>query len=150
MSPDAERKRELLQVWLAQRAIFQLPFHAGGSPDAAMILADLRTRLPRIQESVYILVQRSAPTIPLYIGRATNPLSRWQSHLKGHRNGLPRYARWTAFFEQPLDLFVVPVCEMYGPPIPFFPVTAGAVESQLISLGQDAYPGLLNREGVGR
>ncbi|GAA4012562.1 hypothetical protein GCM10022631_25380 [Deinococcus rubellus] len=99
---------------------------------------------------MYVLVQRSAATVPLDIGRAANPSSRWQGHLKGHRSDMPRYARWSVFFEQLLDLYVVPVGEMHGPPIPGFPVTAGAVESQLIGLAQDAYPGLLNREDVGR
>lgn len=63
---------------------------------------------------------------------------------------MPCYVRWNAYFKEPLDLFVVAVTEMHGPPIPDFPVTAGAVEAQMISLAQDAHPGLLNREGVGR
>ena len=150
MNPDADKKRALLEQWLTLHTAHRLPFHAGGPLDTPASLAALRTHLQGVLESVYVLVRRSAPTQPVYIGRAGNPIARWQSHLRKVQKGEGSYSPWTAIFAEPLDLYVVPVAEMQGPPIPCFPVTAGAVENQLISLGQDAFPGLLNRDGVGR
>lgn len=150
MTPDAERKRDLLHAWLTQHAAFRLPFHPGGPLNGPATLASLRAQLPVVSESVYVLVRRSAPLVPLYIGRAANPGRRWQGHFRDYRKGVKKDVRWSGYFADSLDLFVVPVSEMLSPPIPCFPVTAGAVESQLISLAQDAYPGLSNREGVGR
>jgi len=150
MNPDADRKRALLEHWLTLHDVHRLPFHAGGALDAPASLTSLRTHLQGIQESVYVLVRRSAPTRPVYIGQSVHPYSRWQGHLREIRLEKGRYAAWTVFLAEPLDLYVVPVAAMRGPPIPGFPVTAGAVEHQLISLGQDAYSGLLNQDGVGR
>lgn len=150
MTIDAPRKRDLLSAWLSAHSGFRVPLHDGGSLDARMAIASLRRALPDPRESVYLLVSRDTPLIPLYIGRARNPVTRWQGHLRACVGGAPGYARWAAHFAGSLDLYVVPVNEMVAPPIPGFPVTAGAVEAQLISLAQDAHPGLLNRDGVGR
>jgi len=150
VNPDADKKRALLEQWLTRHAAHRFPFHPGGPLDPAASLTALRTAMPDVRESVYVLVRQSAPTRPIYIGRAVNPVSRWQSHLRSIQKQAGRYDAWSAVFAEPLDLYVVPVAEMQGPPIPCFPVTTGAVEHQLISLGQDAFPGLLNRDGVGR
>ncbi|AIZ45126.1 hypothetical protein QR90_08440 [Deinococcus radiopugnans] len=150
MNPDVDRKRALLEAWLSLHAAHRLPLHDGGALDRAVCLNRLRAGLFGVQDSVYVLVRRSEPTTPLYIGRAADPLVRWRTHLSELQRARPRSHRWAALFRDPLDLYVVPVTRMQEPPIPGFPVTAGAVESQLISLAQDAAPGLLNRDGVGR
>lgn len=150
VNPDVDRKRALLDAWLSLHAAHRLPLHDGGALDSAACLNRLRAGQPGAQDSVYVLVRRSEPTMPLYIGRAANPLVRWRTRLSELRRARPRYQRWAVLFRDPLDLYVVPATRMQGPPIPSFPVTAGAVESQLISLAQDAVPGLLNRDGVGR
>jgi hypothetical protein len=150
MNPDAAKKRVLLEQWLKLHAAHRLPFHEGGPLDAAASLSALRGHVQGVHESVYVLVRRSAPTRPLYIGKAGNPVTRWQSHLRKIQQGGGSYGAWTVLFADPLDLYVVPVFAMQSPPIPCFPVTLGAVENQLISLSQDAFPGLLNRDGVGR
>lgn len=150
MNPDADKKRALLERWLTLHDVHRVPFHAGGPLDVTASLASLRAHLQDVQESVYVLVRRSAPTRPVYIGKSVHPYSRWQGHLREIQQGKGRYGAWTAFLAEPLDLYVVPVAAMRGPPIPGFPITAGAVEHQLISLGQDAFSGLLNRDGVGR
>lgn len=150
MTVDAARKRDLLGTWLSVHGEFRVPLHDGGPLDVHASIATLRRALTDPRESVYILVRRGAPLIPLYIGRARNPVTRWQRHLRASVSGAPGYARWPTPFAGPLDVYVVPVDAMTAPPIPGFPVTAGAVEAQLISLAQDAHPGLLNKDGVGR
>ncbi|MGM9322246.1 GIY-YIG nuclease family protein [Deinococcus aquaticus] len=150
MTDDRPRKLALLDGWLTQHAAFRIAFHPGGSLAGMQTLARLRGALPRPQESVYVLVAREAPTTPLYVGRALNPVQRWQSHLRALAAPSAHSTAWQAHFTGPLDLYVIPVAEMKGPPIPCFPLTAGAVESQLISLAQDVSPVLLNREGVRR
>lgn len=150
MSDDHDRKRALLLNWLTTHAAHRVPLHDGGPIETPQILTRLRAALPNPEESVYILVRRDAPTMPIYVGRAAQPVSRWEGHLRSLMDSTPRKDAWRAHFQHDLDLYVVPVTAMQGPPIPGFPVTVGAVEAQLISLAQDTSPALLNREGVRR
>ena len=100
--------------------------------------------------------------IPLYVGKTTNLLKRWkggcghvQKLKKAANNALEgSYLNWANRLEE-LDeeifLFCLNEQNVMFPPIPYFPVTIGAIEYQLISLAADGYPGfLLNNEGVGR
>lgn len=140
----------LLLDWLTTHDAHRVALHDGGPMDTLQILTRLCAALPFPEESVYVLVHRDAPTLPLYIGRAAQPVKRWEAHLRSLTESTPRTDAWRMHFQQPLDLYVVPVTAMHGPPIPCFPVTVGAVEAQLISLAQDTSPALLNREGVRR
>ena len=150
MPDDLDRKRTLLLDWLITHDAHRIPLHDGGLIKTPTILTRLRAVLPTPEESVYVLVRRDIPTLPLYVGRAAHPVKRWESHLRSLAESTPRMDAWRAHFQHPLDLYVVPVTSMQGPPIPYFPVTVGAVEAQLISLAQDLSPALLNREGVRR
>lgn len=150
MSDDHDRKRALLLNWLTTHAAHRVPSHDGDPIETPRILTRLRAALPNPEESVYILVRRDAPTMPIYVGRAAQPVSRWEGHLRSLLESTPRADAWRAHFQYDLDLYVVPVTAVSGPPIPGFPVTVGAVEAQLISLAQDTSPALLNREGVRR
>ncbi|GGR61147.1 hypothetical protein GCM10008959_23820 [Deinococcus seoulensis] len=150
MSDDHDRKRALLLEWLTTHDAHRVALHDGGKVESVRILMRLRAALPNPEESVYILVRRDAPTMPIYVGRAAQPVSRWKGHLRSLLESTSRADAWRAHFQHDLDLYVVPVTAMQGPPIPGFPVTVGAVEAQLISLAQDTSPALLNREGVRR
>lgn len=147
---DRDRKRTLLLDWLTAHDTHRIALHDGGPIESPRILTRLRAALPAPEESVYVLVRRDAPTMPLYVGRAAQPVKRWEGHLRSLLKSTARTEAWMVHFQQPLDLYVVPVTAMQGPPIPCFPVTVGAVEAQLISLAQDTSPALLNHEGVRR
>lgn len=147
---DRHRKQALLLDWLRAHDAHRIALHDGGPIKPSQILTRLRAALPSSEESVYVLVHRDSPAAPVYVGRAAQPVKRWEGHLRGLTQSTPRTDAWRVHFQEPLDLYVVPVTAMQGPPIPCFPVTVGAVEAQLISLAQDTNPALLNREGVGR
>lgn len=159
MSRDAERKRTLLAEWWAEfipaRIIKLLDRLSPFNP--ATMLARLGGL--SLEPSVYVLFSAEyGQDVPVYVGQASNPVSRWNGHIEGLRKGQKSYARWrAALFDTEgravaaLTLLVVPVAAITRPPIPGFPVTMGAVEYQLVGLAQDAYPGrLLNSEGRGR
>jgi hypothetical protein len=110
---------------------------------------------------LYILLVRNGDElIPLYIGKASSPRSRWiNGHLRSLRKALSAerptgYSRWVRALEKAegeVYLFCIHEGAICYPPIPDFPKTVGSIEYQLVSLASDAFPGmLLNNEGVGR
>lgn len=111
------------------------------------------------EEFIYVLLtEDGSDGVPVYIGRAKNPVARWKSHLQGFATGKRSYRRWRerllderGHSRYPLVLVVIPICEVTIPVIPGFPTTVGALEYQLISLAAEVTPGgLLNHEGIAR
>ncbi|ULH18363.1 GIY-YIG nuclease family protein (plasmid) [Deinococcus sp. KNUC1210] len=163
MEDDTLKKRVLFETWLeAHRdAVATLAF-SGEPIDRRRVLARLTSLAgqQRADDYVYVLLERRPnEETPAYIGRATSPARRWMQHLTALAAGTGSYARWrtrllreghdTARFD--LELLVVGQTHLQFPPLPGFPTTIGAVESQLVNLAADAYPlRLLNDEGQGR
>jgi hypothetical protein len=158
MSPDAERKRQLLAEWWADLLPgFSVRLLNPSEPLEQLALERLREtpELWAAGPAVYVLF---ADLVPVYIGRTDDVVGRWEQHLKGWAAGRKSYARWRQALLSPdgttrfaLVLLVVPAAAITRPPIPGFPTTAGSVEYQLVGLAADAYPGrLLNHEGQGR
>jgi hypothetical protein len=159
MSSDAERKRELLKVWWGDfTGRYAVRLLGRSEPlDKSLVL----DRLMDVQAgpSVYLLfVEGKEVLVPVYIGRADDPVVRWDQHLDGWLAGKRSYAAWRKELldkdgrsKDNLLLLVVPASAITRPPIPGFPTTAGSVEYQLVGLAEDAFPGrLLNHEGKGR
>lgn len=111
---------------------------------------------------LYILFVRKSEnnSYPIYIGKTSSLLKRWvnghvkklqESYINGSNN---LYKKWIANLvdcKEKVFLGCIHESKVKYPPIPNFPQTIGAVEYQLISLAQDAYPNkLLNKEGVSR
>jgi hypothetical protein len=116
-------------------------------------------RLPQgdpLSGYIYILlIDNGSERIPVYIGRAKDPIVRWSKHLAGLHSGERSYARWCKVLltdegmaRYGLNLVVIPISEVKHAPLPNFPISAGAIEYQLIAIAGEAYPGwLLNHEG---
>jgi hypothetical protein len=95
-----------------------------------------------------------------YVGKASDTWRRWNNgHMRKLREAAraasrSSYTRWVQLFEgtaEPISLIRLGESQILFPPIAGFPLTAGAVEYQLIALAQDCFPGrLLNREGAAR
>jgi hypothetical protein len=111
------------------------------------------------KEYLYVLLHGEGESaVPVYIGRAADPVSRWRGHLAGFARGVGVYSAWRRALLRPdgtaaalLRLVVIPVSGVTAPPIAGFPATVGALEYQLVGLASDAYPGhLLNHEGKAR
>ncbi|MBA4189526.1 MAG: hypothetical protein C0467_16175 [Planctomycetaceae bacterium] len=163
MVRDAEKKKTLLHEWLVPF----LPTRAVRILDSGSILekASVQQRLSTLSGncpntfSIYVLFSETTEgLVPVYIGKADQPLVRWGQHLDGWLAGSGVYGGWRRALlddqgkaRTALTLLVVPGTDITRPPIPGFPTTVGAVEYQLVGLAGDAYPGrLLNHEGVGR
>lgn len=159
MSRDAEKKMFLLTEWWGEfapaRTIKLLDRFAVIDHAAALARLGVLSAEP----SVYVLFSGTyGHEVPVYVGKADDPIRRWNGHLDGLRKGQKSYARWRTALLDPdgraaadLTLMVIPVAAINRPPIPGFPLTLGALEYQLVGLIQDAYPGrLLNVEGRGR
>src|SRR5262249_4872046 len=97
MSRDAEKKQALLADWWAEfvpnRTIKLLDQLTGFAP--AAVLARLGTVSP--EPSVYVLFcGAEGQGVPVYVGKADDPISRWKVHLEGLQKGQRSYARWRA------------------------------------------------------
>mgnify|MGYP000890834596 CR=1 FL=1 len=159
--PDTERKRDLLNVWLAlhapDRTVHLLPEGVSFSYEKAMEQIYEHVMCREVSEEViYILIAATADgEVPVYVGRSRDVCSRWSTHLVGIGSGDGVYATWQSMLltdsmktRWSLSLMVVPGSQIEFPPIPGFPTTIGAVEYQLVSLMADAYPSMtLNHEG---
>jgi hypothetical protein len=116
------------------------------------------TCLPAAASVYVLLADINGERTPVYVGKAADPLVRWQQHFEGWVRGTGSYARWRrALLDADgrvlydLTLLVVPAGIIVSPPLPGFPCTIGSVEYQLVSLAADAFSGrLLNSEGQGR
>jgi hypothetical protein len=163
MRPDSQTKRRLLIAWWEQFL-----------PSYAVIILSHReplvkeTVLKRIGEmaagvpcdlSVYVLFSGAkAHRVPVYIGKAAQPLRRWAQHLDGWISGTGSYRAWRELLldkaglaRKDSTLLVIPETAIRKPPLTGFPTTIGSVEYQLVGLAEDAFPGrLLNREGKKR
>ncbi|GEM_PF-5771668 len=142
-----------------------VPLFISKAPDFKLTIAAENLLKSQLQGNyIYIMYFKKAnfDLIPLYVGKTTNLLKRWKGG-GGHIEKLKKaandalegtYLNWANRLEKlegEIFLFCLDEQNVIFSPIPYFPITIGAIEYQLISLAADVYPGfLLNKEGVGR
>ena len=157
---EQENRKTILSEWWSEHMparSFQI-LNRNELFNPATAFAVLKQHAPQVP-SIYILFAETEDVAaPVYIGKAENPVMRWKQHLDGWAKGIGSYAKWRRGLLDtegkavtPVMLLIVPLDAVTRPPINGFPITMGALEYQLISLAEAAYPGrLFNSEGKSR
>lgn len=157
---DLKKKKDILTGWWAEFIPTRstLVFNKDDVFNPISAFAILKQHAPQTPSIYVLFAGADEDAVPVYIGKAENPVVRWKQHLDGWAKGAGSYAKWRSSLLDaenkaivPLSLLVVPLDSVTRPPIDGFPTTMGSLEYQLISLAEAVYPGrLFNTEGKSR
>ncbi|MFC4455674.1 GIY-YIG nuclease family protein [Deinococcus sonorensis] len=156
---DSAVARRHFEGWLAAHQGYGFVLANAGEPMVrGRMLAQLTSLTGRQQDPEYICLlmeQRLGDETPAHIGRTRTPGRYWSDHLRGLLAAQGEYARWrrrllreghdTVRYD--LHLYVIGQRHVAFAPQPDGPVSAEAVERQLVALATEGFPLRLLNDG---
>ena len=160
MNRDKKKKQELFLDWILKHQEDNTCILFKKTYPELEISTELNEFLRKYKSNTVYIMMNLENNIwqPQYIGKSKNVKKRWMDHINELKNVYlninNRKSNWRERLIKikiPINLLCVEEESIKTPPIPGFPITIGAIESQLISLASDCYDSpLLNYEGVKR